>query len=105
VRECPGCRSELADDALTCAYCGGSFAPDGSFKTPWDVEMAKMAAAREEKLSRAERFGRLGKPIPHLFLESRSGCLGSVMVIAAIGTLAVILGLTVVTRPGTGVTP
>jgi hypothetical protein len=90
VKECPGCRSELPDDASTCARCGGSYRPDGSFRTPWDVDMARMAAEREAKVSRAERFGKLGRPIPHLFLNSRSGCLLPLMVVAllplAIGT-------------------
>jgi hypothetical protein len=90
VKECPGCRSELPDDASTCARCGGSYQPDGSFTTPWDVEMARMAAERDEKVSRAERFGKLGRPLPHLFLDCRSGCLLALLVVAlltiAIGT-------------------
>ena len=80
---------------LTCPHCGGSYDPDGGFKTPWDVEMARLAAEREDKLSRAERFGRLGRPIPHLFLDSRSGCLLPMIVVAAIATLAIVLGLAV----------
>jgi hypothetical protein len=82
VKECPGCRSQLPDDASTCARCGGSYRPDGSLMTTWDVDMAKMAAEREDKVARAERFGKLGRPIPHLFLDGRSGCLLSLIVVA-----------------------
>jgi hypothetical protein len=95
MKPCPSCRTELADDALTCPHCGGSYQPDGSFRTQWDVDMARMAAEREDKVSRAERFGKLGRPIPHLFLDSRSGCLLPMIVVAAIATLAIVLGLAV----------
>lgn len=57
--------------------------------------MARMAEEREDKVSRAERFGKLGRPIPHLFLDSRSGCLLPMIVVAAIATLAIVLGLAV----------
>jgi len=87
MKECPACDSELPDDALTCRIRGGSYQPDGSFKTPWDVDMARLAVERERKVESAKRFGRLGKPIPHLFLESKSGCLVGVV----IGTIALTL--------------
>ena len=88
MKDCPGCRAELQDDALSCPHCGGSWQPDGRFQTPWDVEMARQAAKRERKVDAAEQFGRLGKPIPHWFLDSRSGC-------ATIALLAIATALTV----------
>jgi len=45
MKPCPSCRSELPDDALTCLHCGGSYQPDGSFKTPRDADMARLAVA------------------------------------------------------------
>jgi len=88
MKQCPACRSDLADDAVACSNCGGSWQPDGSFRTPWDVEMARQAIERERKVSAAERFGRLGKPIPHWFLESRSGC-GLIALVAFAAALTV----------------
>jgi hypothetical protein len=84
VKACPACRSELPDDAVACAHCGGSYQPDGSFTTPFDAEMAAMAAEREKKVERAEGFGRLGKPIPHWFLDDKSGCLITMLPILAL---------------------
>jgi hypothetical protein len=92
VKQCPECRSELADDAVACAHCGGSWQPDGGFQTPWDVEMARLAAERERKVEKAERIGRLGKPIPHWFLDSRSGC-GAITLAAAAMALAAFLAV------------
>ena len=88
MKQCPACRSDLADDAVACSHCGGSWQPDGSFRTPWDAEMARQAAERERKVSAAEQFGRLGKPIPHWFLESRSGC-GIIALLAFAAALTV----------------
>ena len=81
MKECPACRTELPDNAVSCPYCGGSYAPDGTFNTSWDVEMARLKAERERKVERAEQFGKLGKPHPHFFLEEKSGggCLVSVL--------------------------
>ena len=88
MKQCPACRSDLADDAVACAHCGGSWQPDGSFQAPWEVEMARQAAERGRKVDVAERFGRLGKPIPHWFLESRSGC-GVIALLAFAAALTV----------------
>jgi hypothetical protein len=92
MKQCPACRSDLTDDAVACAHCGGSWQPDGSYRTPWGVEMARLAAERERKVSAAERFGRLGKPIPHWFLESRSGC-GIIALLAFTAALTVCIAL------------
>jgi hypothetical protein len=92
VKHCPGCSAELADNAVACAHCGGSYQPDGGFRTPWDAEMARLAAERDDKVARAERFGALGKPVPHLFLEGRTGCLLSLLVLAGVVTLTLVLG-------------
>ena len=86
MKECPACRSDLEDDALSCAVCGGSYLPDGSFQAPWDVEMARAAQDRARKSEAAERIGMLGRPLPHLFLDSGSGCV--VMMLAAAILLA-----------------
>ena len=94
MKQCPACRSDLADDAVACAHCGGSWQPDGGFRAPWDVEMAREAAERERKVSAAEQFGRLGKPIPHWFLESRSGC-GIISLVAFTAVLTVCLAFVV----------
>ena len=88
MKQCPECRSDLTDDAVACPNCGGSWQPDGSFQAPWDVEMARQVAKRERKVDAAARFGRLGKPIPHWFLESRSGC-GVIALLAFAAALTV----------------
>jgi hypothetical protein len=90
MKPCPSCRSELPDNALTCPQCGGSWQPDGSFKTPWDVEMARMVGERERKVQRAQRFGAWGKPHTHFFLEKESGCLVGILIVAI--TLTLIAG-------------
>jgi hypothetical protein len=56
VKECPACHGAIPDRALSCPQCGGSYQPDGSFKTPWDVEMARLAVERERKVERAEKL-------------------------------------------------
>jgi len=86
----------MADDAVVCAHCGGSYLPDGTFRTSWDAEMDRMAAARERKVERAEAFGRLGRPHTTFFLEERSGsCLLVVLAaIACASALAVALART-----------
>jgi hypothetical protein len=96
MKQCPACRSDLADDAVACAHCGGSWQPDGGFRTPWEVEMARQVAERERKVDAAEQFGRLGKPIPHWFLESRSGCgITALLAFAAALTVCIALVATV----------
>ena len=92
MKPCPACGSELPDKALACPHCGGSYLPDGSFKTPWDVEMAKQVAERERKVDAAEKFGMLGKPIPHMLLESKSG--GCLVGVVTLALLLIIGGLT-----------
>ena len=81
MKECPACHAELRDNAVSCPNCGGSYLPDGRFETCWEADMARMVAERERKVSRAEEFGKLGKPHPHFFLEEKSGggCLVSVL--------------------------
>jgi hypothetical protein len=74
VKQCPACGAELPADASACAHCGGWWLPDGSFHTPWDEEMARRAAERQRKVEWSERLGRLGRPLPLWFLDSRSGC-------------------------------
>jgi hypothetical protein len=89
VKQCPACRAELSDDAVSCVRCGGWWLADGSFHTPWDEEMAQKVAQRTRKLERAERLGRLGRPLPHWFLDGRSGCgLPAVVAVAVLGALA-----------------
>ncbi len=91
MKECPACGSRLPDDATSCAHCGGSWQPDGSFQTPGDAEMARMATAREHKVSVAEQFGKLGKPHPHFFLEDK-GCLVAAFALVVVAA-ALIAGL------------
>ena len=86
MKQCPACRAELPDDAAACVRCGGWWLPDGSFHTRWDEEMARMAAERQRKVERAERLGRLGRPLPLWFLDGRSGC----GVVAVVGTALVV---------------
>jgi hypothetical protein len=74
VKQCPACRAELPDEAFACARCGGWWLPDGSFHTRWDDEIARRTAERQRKLERAERLGRLGRPLPLWFLDGRGGC-------------------------------
>lgn len=89
MKECPACRSQLADDAITCSNCGGSYDVDGGFEAPWDVEMARLTAERERKVESAEHFGSLGKPHPHFFLESK-GCLVFALALAAVAPVLVV---------------
>jgi len=91
MKECPTCGSPLPDNAVSCAHCGGSWQPDGSFQTLWDAEMARMAAERERKVSVAEQFGKLGKPHPHFFLEDK-GCLVATLALVVV-VAALIAGL------------
>ena len=79
----------MPDDALTCPYCGGSWQPDGSFKTQWDADVARMVAERERKLQRAQRFGAWGKPHTDFFLEMESGCLIAVVIVTIALTLII----------------
>ena len=83
MKKCPACHSELPDNAMTCPSCGGSYLPDGSFRTEWDAEMDRLAVERERKVRRAEAFGRLGRPHTSFFLEDRAGgCLvGAVLAV------------------------
>ena len=74
MKQCPACRAELPDDASSCVRCGGWWLPDGSFHTSWEEEMARATAERARKLERAERLGRLGRPLPLWFLDGRPGC-------------------------------
>jgi hypothetical protein len=92
MKECPACRTALDDDAQSCPVCGGSYRPDGSFQAPWEVEMARAEQDRARKSELAERLGILGRPLPHLFLDSRSGC-GVVMLAAVILLVAAVAGL------------
>lgn len=73
MKKCPACHAELPDKAIACPQCGGSYQPDGSFRTVWEADMERAAAERQRKVDAAEAFGRLGKPHTTLFLESRSG--------------------------------
>ena len=86
MKQCPACRAELPDDAPACARCGGWWLPDGSFHTRWDDEIARRTAERERKVVRAERLGRLGRPLPLWFLDGRGGC----GLVAAVGTALVV---------------
>jgi hypothetical protein len=43
--------------------------------------MARAGAERERRVEAAERFGRLGRPLPHWFLDGRSGC-GAITLVA-----------------------
>ena len=89
VKTCPACRAELLDNAVACPSCGGSYLPDGSFKTPWDAEMDRLAVERERKVRRAEAFGRWGKPHTSWFLEGKGG--GCLVVALAVATGVVAL--------------
>jgi len=86
---CPACGSTMPVNTVVCPCCGGSYLPDGSFREPWADEMARMVAEREKKVERAQRFGAWGKPIPHFFLENKSGCLVAILLLAALATGAV----------------
>ena len=48
--------------------------------------MARVKAAQRRKTAVAERLGRFGRPLPHWFLDGRSGC-GTV----ALAALAAVL--------------
>ena len=96
MKECPVCRASLADNATVCSRCGGKYEPDGD-KASWEAEMARMVAERERKGETAERLGRFGRPIPHWFLDGRSGC-GTITLIAALALATFVAVLSAVVR-------
>jgi hypothetical protein len=97
VKECPVCRASLADNAAECPFCGVKREPDGGDKASWEAEMARMVAERERKGERAERLGRFGRPLPHWFLDGRSGC-GMITLIVAVALAACVAVVVAVVR-------
>jgi hypothetical protein len=97
VKECPACRANLPDDATACPQCRGTLAPGGDDKVSWEAEMARMVAERERKGDAAERLGRLGRPLPHWFLDGRSGC-GAVTLAVAVALAALVAVLVPLVR-------
>jgi hypothetical protein len=92
VTECPACRADMSDDAAECPHCGVRHEPDSGDQASWEAEMARMVAERERKADTAERLGRFGRPIPHWFLDGRSGCGTIVLVVAvALASFAAVL--------------
>jgi hypothetical protein len=90
VKECAVCRASLADNATVCSRCGGKYDPDGGDKASWEAE-------RERKGERAERLGRFGRPLPHWFLDGRSGC-GTITLVVTVALAAFVAVLIPVVR-------